>query len=160
VVRTLYYARDYDGAIQQAQKALQLDPAYYRTHFWLGRVYVQKRMFKEAMAEAEVVLKATPDSNLGLTEMAYSLAAAGRLAEARAILLRLQERRKNTFVPAYNLAVIQTALHQNDAALKYLQQAYDEGDWALMVLSVEPRLDPLRSEPEFQELERRVALPN
>ena len=160
VVRTLYYARDYDGAIQQAQKALQLDPAYYRTHFWLGRVYAQKRMFKEAVAEAEIVLKATPDSNLGLTEMAYSLAAVGRPAEARVILLRLQERRKNTFVPAYNLAVIQTALHQNDSALKYLQQAYDEGDWALMVLSVEPRLDPLRSEPGFQKLVRRLALPN
>jgi TolB-like protein/DNA-binding winged helix-turn-helix (wHTH) protein/tetratricopeptide (TPR) repeat protein len=160
VVRTLYYARDYDRAIQQAQKALQLDPAYYRTHFWLGRVYAQKRMFKEAVAEAEMVLKATPDSNLGLTEMAYSLAAAGRPAEARAILLRLQERKKNTFVPAYNLAIIYLALNQNDVALAYLQQAYDEEDWAMFVLSVEPRFDPLRREPGFQELARRLALPN
>jgi len=160
VVRTLYYARDYDRAIQLAQKALQLDPAYYRTHFWLGRVYAQKHMFKEAVAEAEMVLKATPDSNLGLTEMAYSLAAGGRPAEARAILLRLQERKKNTFVPAYNLAIIHIALHQNDVALEYLQQAYDEGDWAMFVLSVEPRFDPLRSEPGFQEIARRLALPN
>jgi TolB-like protein/DNA-binding winged helix-turn-helix (wHTH) protein/Flp pilus assembly protein TadD len=160
VVRTLYYARDYDHAIQQAQKALQLDPAYYRTHFWLGRVYAQKRMFKEAVAEAEMVLKATPDSNLGLTEMAYSLAAAGRPDEARAILLRLQERKKNTFVPAYNLAIIHIALNQNDMALEYLRQAYDEGDWAMLVLSVEPRFDPLRSEPGFQEMARRLALPN
>src|SRR5215470_6952350 len=96
VVRTLYYARDYDRAIQEAQKAMQLDPGYYRTHFWLGRVYAQKRMYKEAVAEAEIVLKATPDSNLGLTEMAYSLAAGGHEAEARAILRRLQERKKNT----------------------------------------------------------------
>jgi tetratricopeptide (TPR) repeat protein len=160
VVRTLYYARDYDYAIQQAQKALQLDPAYYRTHFWLGRVYAQKRMFKEAVAEAEMVLKATPDSNLGLTEMAYSLAAAGRPAEARAILLRLLERKKNTFVPAYNLAIIHIALNQNDVALEYLRQAYDEGDWAMLVLSVEPRFDPLRSEPGFQEMARRLTLPN
>jgi TolB-like protein/Flp pilus assembly protein TadD len=160
VVRTLYYARDYDLAIQQAQKALQLDPAYYRTHFWLGRVYAQKRMFKEAVAEAEMVLKATPDSNLGLTEMAYSLAAAGRPAEARAILLRLLERKKNTFVPAYNLAIIHIALNQNDVALEYLRQAYDEGDWAMLVLSVEPRFDPLRSEPGFQEMARRLTLPN
>jgi TolB-like protein/DNA-binding winged helix-turn-helix (wHTH) protein/Tfp pilus assembly protein PilF len=160
VVRTLYYARDYDRAIQQAQKAMQLDPAYYRTHFWLGRVYAQKRMFKEAVAEAEMVLKATPDSNLGLTEMAYSLAAAGRSAEARAILRSLQERKKNTFVPAYNLAIIHMALNQNDLALEYLQQAYDERDWAMVVFSGEPRFDPLRSEPGFQELARRLALPN
>jgi len=92
--------------------------------------------------------------------MAYSLAAGGRPAEARAILLRLQERKKNTFVPAYNLAIIHIALHQNDVALEYLQQAYDEGDWAMFVLSVEPRFDPLRSEPGFQEIARRLALPN
>ena len=160
VIRTLYYARDYDRAIQQAQKALQLDPAYYRTHFWLGRVYAQKRMFKEAVAEAEMVLKATPNSNLGLTEMAYSLAAGGHRAEARAILLRLQERKKNAFVPAYNLAIIHIALNQNDMALEYLRQAYDEKDWAMFVLAVEPRLDPLRSELRFQEIARRLALPN
>jgi TolB-like protein/DNA-binding winged helix-turn-helix (wHTH) protein len=157
VVRTLYYARDYDGAIREAQKAMQLDPGYYRTHFWLGRVYAQKRMYKEAIAEAEIVLKATPDSNLGLTEMAYSLAASGRQSEARNVLRRLEERRKSAFVPAYNLAVIHTALKENAVALEYLQQAYDENDWALFVFAVEPRLDPLRDESRFQELAKKLA---
>src|SRR5205823_3499389 len=152
VVRTLYYARDYDGAILQAQKAMQLDPAYYRTHFWLGRVYAQKRMYKEAITESEIVLKATPESNLALTEVAYNLAAGGRQPEARVILRRLEERRKTIFVPAYDLAVIHIALNENDAALKYLQRAYDEHDWAMFVLSVEPRLDPLRSTSGFREL--------
>src|SRR5215813_8025934 len=110
VVRTLYYAREYDRAIQQAQKAMQLDPVYYRTHFWLGRVYAQKQMYKEAIAEAKIVLRAIPDSNLGLTEMAYSLAVGGRQSEARTVLHRLEERKKSAFVPAYNLAVIHTAL--------------------------------------------------
>ena len=102
VVRTLYYARDYERAIQQARNAMQLEPNYCRTNFWLGRVYAQKHMYKEAIAESEIVLKATPDSNLGLTEMAYRLALAGRQAEARAILRRLEDRKKNSFVPAYN----------------------------------------------------------
>ena len=159
VVRTLYYARDYDGAVQQAQRAIQLDPAYYRTHFWLGRVYAQKQMYKEAIAESEIALKATPDSNLGLTEMAYSLALGGRQTEARGILRRLEDRKKNAFVPAYNLAVIHIALNENDAALKYLQQAYDEHDWALFVLAVEPRVDPLRNMPAFRQLAKSLALP-
>jgi TolB-like protein/DNA-binding winged helix-turn-helix (wHTH) protein len=158
VVRTLYYARKYDSAIREAQKAMQLDPSYYRTHFWLGRVYAQKHMYKEAMAEAEIVLKATPDSNLGLTEMAYTLAVSGRQSEARNVLRRLEERRKNAFVPAYNLAVIHTALKENAVALEYLQQAYDEHDWALFVFAVEPRLDPLRDENRFQELAKKLAL--
>ena len=159
VVRTLYYARDYDRAIQQAHKAMQLDPGYYRTHFWLGRVFAQKKMYKEAIAEAETVLKAMPDSNLGLTEMAYCLALGGRHSEARTILGRLEERKKNTFVPAYNLAIIHTALNENVVALEYLQQAHDEHDWALMVIATEPRLDPLRNENSFQELAKKIALP-
>ena len=157
VVRTLYYARDYDGAILQAQRALQLDPAYYRTHFWLGRVYAQKQMYKEAIAESEIVLRATPDSNLALTEMAYGLAAAGRQPEARKILRKLEERMNNGFVPAYDLAIIHIALRENDAALKYLLKGYDEHDWALLVTAVEPRLDPLRSTPGFRELMAKLA---
>jgi hypothetical protein len=86
--------------------------------------------------------------------------ARGRPAEARAILLRLQERKKNAFVPAYNLAIIHTALNQNAEALEYLRQAYDEEDWAMFVLSVEPRFDPLRSETGFQEIAKKLTLPN
>ena len=156
VVRTLYYARDYDGALAQAQKAMQLDPAYYRTHFWLGRVYAQKGMYQQAVDESETVFKATPDSTLGLTELAYSLATAGRTARARTILRTLEERSRSSWVPAYNLAILHVALKEDDEALRYLQKAYDEQDWALLVLAVEPRLDPLRSDPRFLELCRKL----
>jgi len=159
VVRTLYYARDYDGAIQQAQKALQLDPAYYRIHFWLDRVYAQKGMHQQAVEESERVLKGTPDSTLGLTELAYSLAAAGQTAGARTILRTLEERSRSSWVPAYNLAIIHVALKENDEAFRYLQKAYDEQDWALLVLAVEPRLDPLRGDPRFIELCRKLRFP-
>jgi TolB-like protein/DNA-binding winged helix-turn-helix (wHTH) protein/Flp pilus assembly protein TadD len=156
VVRTLYYARDYDRAIEQATKAMQLDPEYYRTHFWLARVYAQKKMYREAIAESEKVLRAMPDSNVGWTELAYCLAAAGRLPEARTILQHLEDKAQREFVPAYNLAVIHIALNEKDVALNDLQKAYQERDWAMMVLAVEPRLDPLRSDPRFQELLRQV----
>lgn len=156
VVRTMYYARDYDGALAQARKAMQLDPAYYRIHFWLGRVYAQKGKHQQAVDESERVLKATPDSILGLTELAYTLAAAGRAAGARTILRTLEERSRSSWVPAYNLAIIHVALEEVDEAMRYLQKAYDEHDWALLVLAVEPRLDPLRSDPRFLELCRKL----
>jgi TolB-like protein/DNA-binding winged helix-turn-helix (wHTH) protein/Flp pilus assembly protein TadD len=158
VIRTLYYARDYDRAIEQANKAFQLDPNYYRNHFWLARVYAQKGMQVEAIAESEKVLAAMPDSSVGLTEYAYSLAVAGRQPEARKILQRLQEKSKHEFVPAYNFAIIHVALGESDKALDYLQKAYQERDWALMVLAVEPRLDPLRSDLRFRELLGKVRL--
>ena len=98
VVRTLYYARKYDEAIEQGTKSDAAGSRLHQDSFWLGRVYSQKGMHKEAIAAAEKVLKAMPDSNLGLTEMAYSLAAAGRQTEAREILGRLEDRSRTAFV--------------------------------------------------------------
>jgi tetratricopeptide (TPR) repeat protein len=152
VIRTLYYARNYDQAIVQGQKAMQLDPNYARTHFWLGRVYSQKGMHREAILASEKTLETMPDSNLGLTEMAYTLAAAGRQSEARKILRRLEERSERAFVPAYNLAIIHIALNEEEVAMRYMQQAFEDHDWALVVLAVEPRVDPLRRDPRFQEI--------
>ncbi len=123
VVRTLYYARDYDCALEQAHKALPLDPDYYRTHFWMGRVYAQRCMYREAIAESGRVLQAMPDSPVGLTELAYSLAVGARLPEARKILKRLEDKSQHDFVPACNLAVLHLALNEKDAALEYLQKA-------------------------------------
>ena len=159
VVRTLYYARNYDQAIEQGQKAMQLDPNYVRTHFWLGRVYSQKGMHREAIAASEKVLEAMPDSTLGLTEMAYSLAVSGRRKEARQILRRLEGRSTSAFVPAYNFAVIHIALKEEEVAMRYMQQAYENRDWAMLVLAVEPRLDPLRKDPRFQEISEKLNLP-
>jgi TolB-like protein/DNA-binding winged helix-turn-helix (wHTH) protein/Tfp pilus assembly protein PilF len=158
VVRTLYYARNYDQAIEQGQKAMQLDPNYVRTHFWLGRVYSQKGMHTEAIAASEKILESMPDSTLGLTEMAYSLAVAGRQTQARKILRRLEERSMSAFVPAYNLAVIHIALNDEETAMRYMQQAYENRDWAMLVLAVEPRLDPLRRDPRFQEISAKLNL--
>jgi len=152
VIRTLYYARNYDQAIVQGQKAMQLDPNYARTHFWLGRVYSQKGMHREAILASEKILETMPDSNLGLTEMGYTLAAAGRQSEARKILRRLEERSERAFVPAYNLAIIHIALNEEEVAMRYMQQAFEDHDWALVVLAVEPRVDPLRRDPRFQEI--------
>ncbi|HXO35200.1 MAG TPA: hypothetical protein VN901_22920 [Candidatus Acidoferrales bacterium] len=106
-------------------------------------------MSAEAIAESEKVLQTMPDSSVGLTELAYSLAAGGRQPEARRILQHLEEKSKRDFVPAYNFAVVHLALNEQDKALYFLQRAYKERDWALMVLAVEPRLDSLRSDPRF-----------
>lgn len=152
VVRTLYYSRNYEQAIEQGKKAMQLDPNFARTHFWLGRVYSQKGMHAEAIAASKKILDAMPDGTLGLTEMAYSLAAAGRQTEARQILGRLEERSKSAFVPLYNMAVVHIALKDNEVAMRYMQQAFKNREWPMLVLAEEPRVDPLRRDPRFQEI--------
>jgi tetratricopeptide (TPR) repeat protein len=156
VVRTLYYARRYEQAVEEAHKAELLDPDYPRTHFWLGRVYAQMGKFSEAIAEAE---RSGPmDSVIRLTELAYARARAGETAKANAVLQHLRQRAELAYVPAYDFAIIHTALGENEQALAWLQNAYNEHAWALFVLGVEPRLDPLRSDSRFRALLRKVGL--
>ena len=156
VTRTLYYARRYEQAVEEAHKAELLDPDYPRTHFWLGRVYAQMGQFSEAIAEAE--RSGPTDSVIRLTELAYARARAGDTAEAKAVLHNLQQRAELGYVPAYDFAIIHTALGETEQALAWLQKAYNEHAWALVVLGVEPRLDPLRSDSRFQSLLSKVGL--
>ena len=62
-------------------------------------------------------------------------------------------------MPAYNLAVIHIALNDEEVAMRYMQQAYKNRDWPMVVLAVEPRLDPLRRDPRFQEISAKLNLP-
>jgi TolB-like protein/Tfp pilus assembly protein PilF len=156
VVRTLYYARRWKQAVEEAHKALLLDPDYPRTHFWLGRVYAQMGKFAEAIAEAE--RSGPTDSVIRLTELAYARARSGETAKANALLQHLEQRAELAYVPAYDFAIIHTALGENEEAVAWLQKAYNEHDWALFVLGVEPRLDPLRSDSRFRSLLRKVGL--
>jgi hypothetical protein len=90
--------------------------------------------------------------------LAYARARAGETAKATALLQNLQQRAERAYVPAYDFAIIHTALGENEQALAWLQKAYDEHDWPLVVLGVEPRLDPLRADSRFRSLLRRVGL--
>ena len=65
----------------------------------------------------------------------------------------------SAFVPAYDLAVINIALDDKEVAMRYMQQAYKNRDWAMLVLAVEPRLDPLRKDPRFQEILAKLKFP-
>jgi TolB-like protein/DNA-binding winged helix-turn-helix (wHTH) protein/Tfp pilus assembly protein PilF len=157
MTRTLYYGRQYEQAVEWARQAEQLDSEFARTHFWLGRVYAQMGKYSEAITEAGRS-SPSPESTLSLTEMAHATAKAGKSDEARALLRKLEERSKRGYVPAYDFAVVYVALGEKEVALQWLQKAYEEHDWALIVVAVEPRLDPLRSDPRFQELVRKVGL--
>jgi TolB-like protein len=156
IARELYYARQYEQAIEAARKAELLNPHYARVHFWLARAYAQIGNHAEAIARAERA--GAPGSVIQLTEKAYAAARAGMTEQSRQLLQSLKQHAQHNYVPAYDFAVIHIALGEKELALEYLQQAYQEHSWALIVIAVEPRLDPLRSEPRFQRLVQKVGL--
>ena len=96
---------------------------------------------------------------LMLSVLGNAYAAAGRLSEAGSILEELHELSRQQEVPAFYFAIVYVALGEKERTIEALQQAYAERFGLLVFLKVEPMWDPLRSDPRFQDLVRRMNFP-
>ena len=150
-----YFARQYDQAIEQYRKTLELDPNFFLPHTFLGLAYVQKSMYKEGIAELEKAVAISP-SNLSLAFLGYGYAVAGRRLEAQKVLDQLNEISKEKYVPALHRALICAGLVEKDKAFEWLEKAYEEH--FIIAIKVHPAYDPLRSDPRFADLLRRMNL--
>ena len=92
--------------------------------------------------------------------LGHAYAVAGKTAQARKILDDLHALAKKQYVLPFGFAVIHTGLGENDEALEWLEKAYQDRNGWMVDLQVAPLLDPLRSDPRFQDLLRRMNFPN
>jgi len=92
--------------------------------------------------------------------LAHAYAVAGRMADARALLEELRAASRSRYVSRYALGAIHVGLGETAAALDLLEEAYTLRDRGMTWLAVAPRLDPLRGEPRFQGMLRRMRLPS
>lgn len=153
----LYYARDYDGAIQQLRGVLDMDSQYPRA-FRIDDVYMQKGMSKEIKADLG---KFPPFGSDAWNEarLTYLSAHCGLQDDSEKALTKLENIEKNTRVDPYILAIAYSGLKKNEKALEYLEKSYRERSIALASLKVEPLLDPLRDDPRFRALLSRMNFP-
>lgn len=151
----LYLSRDYDKAIEHEKTVLEMDENFMLTHRYLGLTYEQKGMYVEAVSEFKkaVNLSARP---LNLSALGHAYAVAGRTAEAQQVLKSARERSAQTYFPADEIALIYVGLGEKDQAFEWLDRAFAERSPWLIHLKVDPRFDPLRSDPRFADLVRRV----
>lgn len=155
----LYFARRYDEAIEQLRKAVDLEPNYWVSHVLLGRCYEQKGMLHEAVEEFQKAKHIESSIPEVVAALGHGYALSGRKAEALQIIRDLQERSRKEFVPSYSIATIYLGLGMNEEALQHIVKAYHEGSYYMIHLKVEPLLDPLRSDPRFADIVRRVGHP-
>ena len=153
---TFYEGRQYDRAIEQEGKTLELDPKFPNANAFLGYAYTQKSMHKEAIAEFEKALLVSPGNTRTLSGLGYAYAVAGRRAEAQKVLNQLTELSKEKYVDAEGMAEIYTGLGQKDRAFEWLEKALEEH--AVGDIKAWPDFDPLRSDPRFAGLLRRMNL--
>jgi eukaryotic-like serine/threonine-protein kinase len=162
-----YFARQFDRAEKQAKIALELDPNFYSAHSWLAGVYHATGAYEASFLEDEKVASLTGNeefrSRIAAQKRAYD--AGGPKEMYREQVKQLQKADTNPFLPTvagptrWGLAIAYAHLGENDRAFEQLERRYRDRGFEMLTLKTNPDLDPLRSDPRFQDLVRRVGLP-
>jgi TolB-like protein/Flp pilus assembly protein TadD len=148
----MYAETDYDEALREAQKALELNPTFPLALHALGMAYAGKGLYEQALAAHEQAGALVPGFRWGV---AYTYALMGRREDALRIATELAPTRVNTM----NLARIYAVLGDRDEAFRWLEAAYDQRHGNLPWIRNYSVLAPLRDDPRFAELVRRMNLP-
>jgi TolB-like protein len=155
----LYYAGDFERAKQELKIVLREDSSFALGHLYLGRVYQETHNLDSAMAQYE----STGPLHEWVPTVAgkgYVLALLGKNAEARATLAKLDSMSRKAYVTAYGVALVYAALQQPDSAFTWLDRGVAERTNWMVWLNRDPRWAPIRGDPRFAALTRRVGLPN
>jgi Serine/threonine protein kinase len=154
----LYHARRYNEAITQLQNTLQMNPNHELTLNTLALAYAQKGMYADALAtlqKLDLLLRESTELEAQFSR-AYIYALSGRREEAHRMLLELKDKRERQYGSELGIAKIHIALDGPEQALASLNQAFENRDFGIIFLKVDPTLDPLRGDSRFRDLEHRV----
>ena len=154
----LYLSRRYDESIETYNKILELDADFILAHRRLGQVYVEKRMYEEAIREFEKCLAPSREDAESLAWLGHAYAASGDTDRARQIISEMNLLGKSRYVSSYLMAIIRIGLGEADLAFELLEKAWEERYGFLAYLRVSPIFDPLRADERFQKLVARVGL--
>src|SRR5882724_3712468 len=154
-----YMARQYDDAIEQLHRTIELDPNYPVTYWILGLTLRKMGRHELAIAEGEKGVKLSGGSPMITAALAQTLATAGRKKEAIQLLDGLTKLATQKYVAPCFFAGIHLGLEEPDRAIECLEKSFEEHSHWLIYLHIDPSMDPLRPDPRFQDLLRRIGLP-
>jgi len=147
--RIFYWQHKDDAAIAQGLESIRKENVL-RTHFFLAYVYIQQGRFEKGIEELKLGSFGDADS---LAALAYAYARAGDKAKLEDVLEQLKHHPSHSF---YGLAQVYAATGDKDRAITLLEKAYQERSTRINYLKVDPALDPLRQEPRFKQLMRKM----
>jgi predicted Zn-dependent protease len=154
-----YFQRKYDAAIKQALQTLDQHPNFVLARLWLASAYREKKMYTEASEQFDLLRRQSNNLPVMLMLYGHVRGLAGDHEAAQNALNQLQSASQTRYVPAIYFAGVYTGLGDRDQAFKWLDKSVEERDDRLVYLEAEPMADPLRSDPRFAALMKRVGLP-
>jgi adenylate cyclase len=158
-----YFSRGmFEEAIEMDKEMLALDPGFAAAHFNLGLVHMFNQRFEAAIGEFTVSVELSGEMPSMLGALAYTYAKSGDVPQALIILEKLKSLREQSphgYSPAFQIAYVYEGLGRTEDALDWLDKAFEERDGWLVYLNVFPKFESLRSEERFQDMLRRLNLP-
>ena len=157
-----YFSRRYEDAIKQLRYTLELDPTYFFGEMFLGMAYEQQGRFREAAAAFERARELTAEAGETppeiLADLIRSHLMAGDRTAAAKVREELEALMKRRYVSRHDLAIVSLSFGDRSEALGWLEKAYEDRNWYMPWIHLDPRLDTLRAEPRFTSLVRRMRL--
>ena len=153
------YARQNDLALAQARKTLDLEPNHITALVWLANIYDSLGMYNEAITLSEGSLKSHMSDQYFLLYSGYAYAKTGRRDKAEDAIKRLRDLEKTEPVDPYDFAVLYVGLGDKDKAFVELEKTFNERGFYVLFLRFDPFMDPLRDDPRFKEMRKRLNLP-
>ena len=148
---------DFTSAARECQRMMDLDPNFWAAHQTLGLMLTRQGRYEEALVEAQKSTQLADRSNASLALLGHVYAKLGRRGEADAVLKELEGRYANKAADARDLAVFYAALDK-EKAFEWLEKAFKDQSVFLVFLRLEPLMEPLHSDPRWEDLLRRVGV--
>ena len=156
----LYFQRQYQAAIQELQKALELDRDFPAAHYYLAKSWSALGMEEPAIAAFQKAREAS-GNNLGFTGwLACCYGTWGRKSEAQQLLDEFQNPSQQRYVPAHSIGAVYLGLGDEDRAFEWFEQACEERSSILAWLNVDSAYDRVRSDARFAALAKKMGLGN
>jgi tetratricopeptide (TPR) repeat protein len=150
--------RRYDRAMVQAQQILELEPRAYWGHALTASCFRDQLVFDKAIASYRTAVELSGNASSMVGWLGLTLALAGQAAEARAALECIHERASHAYVPPTSFAWIHLGLGETDSAFEWLDRAVEARDQFIMPIMSYWFLDPIRLDPRFATLLRKMRL--
>jgi tetratricopeptide (TPR) repeat protein len=154
----LYMMRRYDESIAEARMLLKTDPDYPVNRL-LSKVYWQKGLLEESLAEFRKILLRRNDSGL-LQALESGNADSGPPGAMQAVAGELVARSNLSYIDPFRIASAFAHAGEIDLALEWLEKAVDQGSLELVYVNIRPEFDLLRHDPRYKDLMRRLGLPH
>jgi tetratricopeptide (TPR) repeat protein len=148
-------ARRYEDAASQCRKTLDMDPNFGLGYLCIGISYVNEGHFEKGIPELQKGIELLPGSPYFMGQLGIAYALSGDRARAQEVLRKLKNL-SQARLPNYSIAVVYAGLADKEQTIFWLKKGYEERDEDMIYMKIEPVLDPIRPDPRFRDLIRRV----